>query len=235
MRSLLLAVALLVPAIAGAAERSLYFGSIDRVRVQGPYRVTVSNGSPGGKVSGDSTAINDVDTHVDGTTLVIRPRTSQASRSGSASGFGSAPTTTEPVTIALTTPNLVSASVAGSANVTIAQMKGDRVDLSVSGPGSIQVDALNATHTNATLLGAGAIRLAGRSGDARLLASGEGSLDAAKLDAGELTVHLDGNGEISASARYAAQVINSGLGRVTIAGNAKCRVAPGGGPVTCGR
>ena len=71
---------------------------------------------------------------------------------------------------------------------------------------------------------------------ARLIGSGPGAIDASALAVNDLTVHLDGVGAIKAAARYTAQVTNSGLGTVTVAGNAKCRVdAAAGGPVVCGK
>ena len=61
-------------------------------------------------------------------------------------------------------------------------------------------------------------------------------IDASGLDVKDLTVHLDDVGDTKASARYTAQVTNSGLGTVTIMGDAKCRLdAADRGPVTCGK
>ena len=77
--------------------------------------------------------------------------------------------------------------------------------------------------------------LAGRAGVARFVINGAGKIDADKLDAGDLTVRLDGPGGASARARYTASITNKGLGQVTVAGSPKCTVRGSrGGPVTCG-
>jgi hypothetical protein len=110
-----------------------------------------------------------------------------------------------------------------------------RVNVTVSGNGSLALAAADTDQLNATLIGTGQMSLAGRAARARLVTRGPGAIDASALAVNDLTVHLDGVGETRAAARYTAQVTNSGLGMVTVTGNAKCRVnAAAGGPVTCG-
>lgn len=213
------------PAI--AAERTVALGSFDRVRIEGAYQVTIATGrSPDATLSGERDALDEVDVRLDGTTLVVRR---------AATRWASRTAPTQPVAVTLATPNLVAASVVGGSTLHVARMKGDRIDLSLGGAGSIAVDAVDAGRAQVTLIGAGSVSLAGKATAARLLTSGSGSIDAGKLDAGELVVRLDGAGETSAAARYTAQVTNTGLGRVTVAGSPQCRVtATAGGPVVCG-
>jgi hypothetical protein len=229
LRPLLLAIACCLSVPAGADQRPVSLGSFDRIRVQGPYEVTVTAGSPGGQVSGDRVAIDAVAVSLDGTTLVIRPTADrwQEQRRAPASA---------PVAVTLSTPALASAILTGAGRLRIARMKGERVDVSVSGTGSVAVDAVDAGRTVATVIGSGSITLAGRAANARLLANGTGNIDAAALSTDELLVRLEGPGEIKAAARYSAQVNNSGLGRVNVAGGARCQVtAVAGGPVICGQ
>jgi hypothetical protein len=93
-----------------------------------------------------------------------------------------------------------------------------------------------ADQVNATVIGTGTVTLAGRAARARYVMNGAGRIDAGELNAGTVSVLLDGPGEIKAQARYDANVTNTGLGAVSIAGSPKCTVrARAGGPVACGR
>ena len=233
MRSLLAPLLLLSsPVLAGQAplaSRTVSVGSFDRIRVEGPFEVRVTIGSPRATIGGDPRVTEGVAVRVDGTTLSVRKGTGgwgEQPRGGSASG---------PVVVTLSTPALTSASVAAGGRLTIAKMRGMRVDVTVSGNGSLALAAADTDQLNATLIGTGQMTLAGRAARARLITSGPGAIDASALAVNDLTVHLDGVGETKAAARYTAQVTNTGLGTVTITGNAKCRVdAAAGGPVVCG-
>lgn len=232
--ALLLLLTLAAPAT--AAERRLFVSSFDRIRVEGPFPVTISTGrSTGGSVTGDARALEQVEVRQDGTTLVVRPSLDR--------GRASAQRTAGPVTIALTTTRLTSATllgggtlvVTGAVTGSVAGGRAERLDLSVTGAGSIALSGANVDAANATVIGTGQITLAGRAAKVRLLVNGSGKIAADKLDAGELSVRVDGPGEVAARARYTAAVTNAGLGKVAIAGSAKCVIKNGaGGPVTCG-
>ncbi|KQM49213.1 hypothetical protein ASE69_10525 [Sphingomonas sp. Leaf208] len=211
-----------------ATSRTVSVGSFDRVRVEGPFEVRVTIGSPRATITGPRGA-DDVTVRVDGTTLSVRKGTDGWGEQPRSGGAG-------PTVVTLSTPELTSASVAAGGRLTIAKMRGMRVDVTVSGNGSLALAAADTDQLNATLIGTGQMTLAGRAARARLVTSGPGAIDASGLAVNDLTVHLDGVGETKAAARYTAQVTNSGLGTVTITGNAKCRVdAAAGGPVVCGK
>lgn len=226
----LAALATLNPAVASAADRSIGIGSFDRLRVDGPFLVTVTTGrSPGARISGKSAGILDVEVRNEGGTLTVRRATT-----GRWTEQG-APSASEPVTVALSTPALTGAAVVGGGKVTIDRMKGVRVDLSVTGPGAITLAALDAEEARAQLIGSGSLTVAGKATTVRLTTNGPGTIDAARLDAGDLVVGLDGLGETSARARYSAQVSSTGLGTISIAGRPKCVVrALSSAPITCG-
>ncbi len=231
IRALLILLALAMPA--AAAERRLFVSSFERIRVEGPFAVTLATGrSPGGVVSGDARAIEGVEVRQDGNTLVVRPALDRGQASARRGDPG-------PVTITLATSRLTGATlIGGGALAVTGGVRGsrtERLDLAVTGAGDIALTGADAQGATATVIGTGAIALSGRVGRARLLVNGSGKVNADGLDAGELTVLVDGPGEVAARARYTATVSNAGLGRVVIAGNAKCVVQnTGGGPVTCG-
>jgi hypothetical protein len=227
MRAAPFAIALaLVPAAAPAAERAFPIGSFERIRVSGPFEVRVATAaSPRATASGDPSALDRLAIEVQGSTLTVR------AGPGLWDDRGRPPTT--PV-VALTTPRLVSVTVQAGGRVTAERLAGDKVELAVNGSGRIAVAAAEAQDLAATLIGTGEIAVAGRAQRARLLTNGAGRIDAPDLDTSELTVRLDGSGETRARARYNAAVISTGLGRVTVEGNAKCTVKAVAGPVTCG-
>ena len=227
IRALLLLAVIASPA--AAAERRVAIGSFDRVRVDGPFAVHIDAGrSPGGTIAGDAGAIENVELHVDGSTLVIQRGTGGwAERPRAAS--------TTPIVVTLGTVTLTAALVIAGGQLSITAMHGDRIDLSVTGTGTIVVGDAKAESLNATVIGAGSVTVAGRVGQARLVTNGSGTIDAHALDAGDLLLRLDGPGITRASARYTAAVDNVGLGQVTVTGSPRCTVrAAAGGPVACG-
>lgn len=218
----------LMPATAWAADRTIAVGSFDRLRVEGPFDVRVSAGSPGARIVGDRSAAERIDIRLEGTTLIVR---------AGSGGWGERPRQNggEAPRIILSTPSLGTISAMGGAMLAVDRLKGQRIDLSLSGAGAIAVTQIDADQLNATVIGAGGMTLAGRAARARLLTNGPGSIDAGGLVVKDLDVRLEGLGETKAQACYTATVTNSGLGRVTVTGGAKCVVkAAAGGPVTCG-
>ena len=226
LRLLAAVLALLAPAAALAASRTFTFGSFDRVRVDGPLDVRITTGrSPGARVEGAQELVDAIEVTVEGDTLVARYGVR-----GQPSGRSDAP----PV-VTLSTPGLRSAAINSGAKLSVTRMAGQRIDVAVNGAGALSVAAVEADQLQAVVIGAGSMTLAGHAARARLLTNGPGAIDASGLATSDLTVRLDGPGETKASARYTAQVTNTGLGKVTVIGNAKCVVkAQAGGPVLCG-
>lgn len=232
MHRLLLALVTLFAcaAPASAAQRSYVISNFDRIRVDGAFevRVAVGAGSATARVEGEDDAINGVDVSVQGNTLIVRRNLS---------GWGEQPKPEAgPTIVWLATPALHAATVIGGGKLSITgKLQSPRFDFTVTGTGAIDAKGIQADDTIATVIGSGSIALAGRSARARLLSNGNGTIAAGSLDVGDLLVRLDGPGQTQASARYTADITNSGLGAITVAGNPKCRTAsPAGGPVTCG-
>ena len=224
-----LALLLLLPVSADAEERRVGLGSFDRVRIEGPYRVTIATGGSPGAVLRSDGSLDGVELHTERGTLMLR-------RAASA-GWGERRTAAGgPVTVALTTPALAGLSAAGGAEVSVTRMAAPRIDVTLGGSGRIAIDTVAGDQLNAQLIGDGQIRFgAGKVGTLRLTASGTGGIDAGSIDAGDAVVHLAGSGAIAARARYTATVSNAGLGMVSVAGQPKCRlVGQPTGTVTCG-
>lgn len=217
----LIAPLVLFAAPAGAADRTAFVSDFDRVRVEGPFEVHVmTRAAPAARIAGAG-AGDGVDVRVESGTAVVRagPR-----------GGGGVPI------VYLRTTNLRGATVIGGGKLDIAgPLRAQRVDVQVSGGGSLSAPAIDAESLTATLIGAGTLSLGGRGGQVRLLSSGAGTVDAATLQADDLVIRGGGSGPITARARYFADVMNIGLGAVTVLGSPKCKTrASGGGTIACG-
>ncbi|HEX8485764.1 GIN domain-containing protein [Sphingomonas sp.] len=228
MNRLLIAACLsLISIAASAAERTVGVGTFDRVRVNGAFDVRIATGkSPRATLSGDPRAMDLVDLRIDGTTLFVRWRNTDAA-SARAAG---------PVMVTLSAQTLQSVAILGAGRLTISGMRTARADVSVAGTGTIDVSGVDAEQINASVVGGGAITIAGRTRAARLSTNGPGGIDAAALVADDLVVRLDGPGQTLAQSRYVATISSTGLGRVVVSGNAKCTVrAPAGATIDCGQ
>lgn len=226
----LLALALLgLPGIAHAADRSFLVGSFTRVRVDGPFAVTVTTGqSPGAHATGGAEGLDGLTIRVDGDTAVV---TMGAGDWSSDSGQMVAPPR-----VTLTTPTLNAATINAGATLSIDAMKGQKVSLAVNGSGALSVGAVTADQLVAQIVGTGQMTLAGTAQRAQVVVSGAGSVDATGLIVNDLTARSDGPGRLDLAARYTATVTTTGLGPVTVAGSPSCTVrAVAGGPVRCGK
>ena len=97
---------------------------------------------------------------VDGRTLVIQRNTS---------AWGGFPGQDRgPVTIAVATPGLVAASLAGSGRLDVDAMRGARIDLAVTGSGRLALGRIETDRLGALLTGSGGLAIAGRAATAQL-------------------------------------------------------------------
>lgn len=226
----LLALALLgLPGIAHAADRTFLVGSFTRIRVDGPFAVTVATGkSPGAQATGSANALDGLTVRVDGDTAVV---TMGAGNWASDSGR-----MIVPPRVTLTTPTLNAAIINAGATLSIDAMKGQKVSLSVNGSGALNVGDVTADQLDARIVGTGQMTLAGTAQRAQVVVSGAGSVDATGLMVNDLTARSDGPGRLDLAARYTANITTTGLGPVTVAGSPSCTVrAIAGGPVQCGK
>ncbi len=225
-RLIALALPLLLPAPAQAAERVWAIGSVERLRVEAPVEVRVVTGGGNGVSArgDDAKALATLDVTVSGGTLVVR-------RPG---GRLAAPDPTHMV-VTVRTPRLEGAALYAAATVTVDAMKGDRVALSVTGGGQLAVARVAATELVATLAGDGAMALAGRSADTRLVANGDGTIDAAALIADRLDIQALDRVQVTAAARDGARINAIGDAAVTVSGRPACSVRRSGAArVSCG-
>lgn len=205
--------------------RDFLVPGFERIRVDGPFIVTVAPGMTArAHAEARRPTLDRIAIRVLGDTLVI---------SAGEQGWNnaSAPMTEMPrVTVAV--PRLRAVQVNGGGHVTIRGMAAPRVDFGLNGAGTLAVSGIAAEDVNLLLMGGGSVTLAGESERARLRANGTGSVDAASLLVKDVTILAETSGEVAAQARYGAQVFALGAGNVRVTGRAQCSVT-GPGPVSC--
>ncbi|MBC9034392.1 DUF2807 domain-containing protein [Sphingomonas sp. JC676] len=211
----------LLTAASAPAERSFIVGSFERLRVDGPFDVTVVTGSPNASASGDTPALDQVSVRVDGSTLFVSP---------GALGVGQQAAMAK---ITISAPALHAVLVNGGGRVRIAEMRGARVDVVLNGAGALDVRAIQADEANVSLNGTGAVTVGGKAGKARLSSYGAGSIDGGGFTANDATILSQSSGDMRVGVRYTAQIIAAGAGGIGIIGAPECRVS-GPGRVDCG-
>ena len=221
--------ALLLSTAAAAAERGYSVTDFDRVRVDGPYRVTLATGrSPGARATGSASAIDALQVEVQGRTLIIR-RSSQT--------WGGAPgASAGPVEVRVTGFAVRAASVNGAGSLAVDRLSGQSLDLLLAGSGTLEVGALTTDRLSAAVAGSGRMRLAGKAATGQIAVRGTGMVDASGLAVKDLKVAADGAADIRVAATGTAAIHANGTGTIAVTGNAACTIkAEGSGSVTCGR
>jgi len=223
MRTFLFAigVSLAFAAPAGAATRNFGVTSFTKVRVEGPFKVTLATGvAPFAKASGSSIALDRVDVDVQGDTLVVR---------SSASSWGGYPGTDPgPVEISIGTHDLTNAWLSGAGTLAIDRVRGLSFALSVQGSGRAEIGSVDADQMNVSVVGSGSARLAGRAKKLIALARGLAELDAGGLTATDATIGAEGATTIDANVTDAATVDASGPATIRLTGRPSCTLKVAG-------
>lgn len=227
-RIMLAALAITVAAPAQAAERRYTVTDFDRVRVDGPFVVTLATGkAPSATAAGSSQALDRVSIDVEGRTLRISPNRSAW---GGYPGEG-----TGRVEILVTGHELRAASVNGSGRLVIDEVEAMRFDAAVTGSGGLEIARVAADNLFVSLLGSGRIAIGGTAEKLTAAISGSGDLDARALTAEQAEVNADTAGTIAVTVSETAEVNATGSGDTTIHGSPACDVnARGIGLVACG-
>lgn len=225
----LAALGLIASAPATAATRNYSVTSFDRVRVEGPFAVTlVTNTSPFARATGSNQAIDAIALRVEGTTLII-----QANRSA----WGGSNEPPGPVTIAVGTHDLRHASVSGTGSLAIDAVRGLDFALALTGTGTGSVAHADVDRFKLALVGSGSARLAGRTANFSAVVRGAAALDASGLAAKDVTLTTMGPATVKAAASNSATITASGTSTVTLTGSPACTVkATGSASISgCGR
>lgn len=217
MRTFLLALgaSLTVAAPAGAATRNFGVTSFTKVRVEGPFRVTLMTGvAPFAKASGSPDALDRVDIDIQGETLIVR---------SSASSWGGYPGSDPgPVEVSLGTHDLGNAWLNGAGMLTIDHVRGLSFALSVQGSGRAEIPSVEADQMNVSLVGSGSTKLAGQAKKLTALVRGIADLDASGMAANDASIGAEGAATIAANVSGDATVDSSGPATIRLSGRPTC-------------
>ncbi|MCY7339117.1 MAG: DUF2807 domain-containing protein [Sphingomonas bacterium] len=226
---IILAFSLLAAAAAPstAAERNYSVTSFDRIRVEGPYAVSlITNRSPFARASGSRAALDAVSLRVEGRTLYVRAdRSAWGGTPGQPAG---------PVRIELGTHDLAQASLSGSGSVAIDRVRGLNFVLLVSGSGSGSIADVDVDQFRVSVIGAASAKVAGRAKQFTGNIRGAGSLDAAALMTKDVALSALGPVTLRASASNSAKITASGTSTVVLEGGAACELKVSGSATVTG-
>lgn len=200
---------------AAAATRNFGITSFEKIRVDGPYKVTLTTGiAPFARASGAASAIDRVAIDMVGNTLVVHNDTSS---------WGGYPGADKgQVEISLGTHDLSSAWVNGSGVLAIDRIKGLSFDLSVQGAGLAEIAKVDVDQLNVSIAGTASARLAGEAGKMTAVIRGISSLDSTNLATKDATLGADGAATIGAAVSNAVTIDAIGPVTVRLAGRPSC-------------
>lgn len=218
MKTAALAAFTLLAAPAHGAVRNYSVTSFDRIRIDGPYQVSLkTNVAPFARASGSQASLDGVSIKVEGRTLIVR--------TDSSGGWGGYPGEGRgPVTIELGTHELAAAWINGAGAIGIDKVKGLSFDLAIQGPGMARIEAAEVDILKIGLSGTATTRIAGRAAKLTATVRGSSSLDAEALAVKDAVIGAEGPAVVRASIRGTAKVDALGLASVAIAGQPSCIV-----------
>jgi hypothetical protein len=229
MRTFLFAASasLALAAPAGAATRTFGITSFTKVRVEGPFKVTLATGvAPFAKATGSTTALDRVAIDVRGDTLVVQTNPS---------AWGGYPGENPgPVEISVGTHDLTNAALTGAGSLAISRVKGLSFALSVQGSGSAQIDDVAADQLEVNLAGTANARLNGHALKLTALVRGLSSIDAAKLTTPDAHITADGSATIDVDVTDTARVDAWGPATIRLSGRPSCTLKVSGSTTVSG-
>ena len=218
MRYAILAALILAAVPAQGAVRNFSVTGFDRIRVDGPYQVTLkTNVAPFAKATGSQAALDAVSIKVEGRTLVVRtnPNGNWGGYPGEARG---------PVTVELGTHELSTAWINGAGALAIDKVKGLSFDLAIQGSGVARIDAADIDQLKVGMAGSASTRIGGRAAKMTATVRGTSSLDAEALRVKDAVIGAEGPSVVRAAISNSAKVNAVGLASVALAGNPSCTV-----------
>jgi hypothetical protein len=207
--------ALAVSAPTQAATRNFGVSGFDRVRVDGPYRVTVTTGvAPFANASGSQVALDAVSIDVQGRTLIVHvSRSAWGGYPGKDSG---------PVEINIGTHDLSAAYLNGAGSLQIDKVKALSFELSAQGSGLATIGDADVDQLLVGVVGSASATLAGRAGKLTATVRGISSLDASGLAIKDATISAEGAATVKANITNAVKVDGTGPATITFTGNPAC-------------
>jgi hypothetical protein len=223
---LVLSASLAMAAPAGAATRNFGITSFTKIRVEGPYKVSLATGvAPFAKANGSPAGIDRVAVEMRGDTLVIKANPSWGGYPGADPG---------PVELSIGTHDLTSATLFGSGSLSIDRVKGLTFALTLQGSGSGEISQVAADQLSVTIEGSGSAKIAGDAKKLTALVRGISSLDAKALSTPNAAISADGTATVDADVTDTARVDGWGTATIRLTGQPSCTVKTNGSVTVSG-
>lgn len=194
------------------------------LRTSGILNLAVGD-EPGLSVTGRADVLEDLETRVEGDTLVIDlddawrnigylevnlvvPELSAVLLSGSGGVYGE-----------LGADDAVSLEIDGSGDIGMSELAADDVRLAIHGSGDIRVENVTTTMLDVVVDGSGDVEVGGDTDHVRIAIPGSGTVDAAELTARTGEVTIDGSGETTVAVSDALDASIEGSGDITYLGD----------------
>ena len=212
-----LSATLVLSAPAAAATRNFGITDYTKVRVEGPYKVTLATGVPPfARASGSATALDRIEIETRGDTLVVR---------ADPNAWGGYPGQDPgPVEVVIGTHDLTNAALTGAGSLAIDRVKGLSFALSVQGSGAAEIDDVAADQMEVNLAGTASAKLKGKALKLTAQVRGLSALDAASLASPNAQITANGSATVDANATDTAQVEASGPATIRFSGRPSCTV-----------
>ncbi|HYX47333.1 MAG TPA: DUF2807 domain-containing protein [Sphingomicrobium sp.] len=228
MRTIFLAAAIFaIAAPAQAATRNFGITGFDKIRVDGPYRVTLTTGVPPfARASGSASALDGLTIEVRDDTLIVH---------SNLDSWGGYPgKDVGPVEVSLGTHELSAAWLNGSGSLSINHVQGLKFGLSVQGSGSADIAQAAVDQFDVSILGTASARLAGQAGKITAVVRGISTLDASGLSIKDATLGAEGAATIAADISGSVKVDASGPATVRLTGGPACTLQVSGSATVTG-
>jgi hypothetical protein len=217
-----------LPAAAAAptTERNFSINSFDRIRVDGPYQVTLKTSvAPFARASGTASSLDGVSIKVEGRTLVIRE---------GSGGWGGYPGEGRgPVTIEVGTHDLSAIYINGAGALDVDKVSGLAFEIAIQGSGVARIDQVDVDQLKIGVAGAATTRLAGRAAKLTATIRGTSTFEGDGLQVSDAVIGAEGPSTVRAQVTNSAKVDAIGLVSVTLTGDPACTVkARGSASVT---
>jgi hypothetical protein len=208
------------PAAFGAppATRNYSVTGFDRVRIDGPYKVSLkTNVAPFARATGSQASLDGVSIKVEGRTLVVKAISSGGWGGYPGEGRG-------PVTIEVGTYDLRNGWINGAGALAIDRVKGLSFDLSIQGSGMASIAEAEVDQLKVGVAGAGNVRLSGEAAKLTAMIRGTSSLEGEGLRVKDAVIGAEGPTVIRANVSNSAKVEATGPASVTLTGSPACTV-----------
>ena len=213
-----------VPAVGEGSERSFDASGFTEVALRGPDNVEVRAGDGFSvRAEGNADSLDRLDIRIDGDRLLVGRLPERAPDWDNGR-----------VTVYVTMPRIVAASVAGSGDMSVDTAQADEFDASIAGSGDLSIGELRATSVDLSIAGSGDLAVAGTAQEIDANIAGSGNIAADNLRAERLSASIAGSGNVDAYVVDEADASLIGSGNVNVRGGATCSSnSIGSGKLTC--